>query len=129
MSMTNSIDRVEIITSVQRRRRWTASEKVRIVEECCYVPLLFSVRCLSLALHRHRSQRAPNTASTRRVTRERPCGRGPWLRASSPVRRQKVIVLPAAMDWSLTCGRTEIKLIPVVVSGKRHEPRVPSPLP
>src|SRR5260221_4045688 len=43
--------------------------------------------------------------------------------------REKVIVLPAAMDWSLTCGRTEIKLIPVVVSGKRHEPRVPSPLP
>jgi transposase len=33
VSMTNSIDRVEIITSVQRRRRWTASEKVRIVEE------------------------------------------------------------------------------------------------
>lgn len=33
MSMTNSSDRVEIITSVQRRRRWTASEKVRIVEE------------------------------------------------------------------------------------------------
>ena len=89
--MTNSIDRVEIITSVQRRRRWTASEKVRIVEECCYVPLLFSVRCLSLALHRHRSQRAPNTASTRRVTRERPCGRGPWLRASSPVRRQRTV--------------------------------------
>ena len=33
VSMTNSSDRVEIITSVQRRRRWTASEKVRIVEE------------------------------------------------------------------------------------------------
>src|SRR2546427_3057334 len=31
--MTNPTDRVEIITSVQRRRRWTASEKVRIVEE------------------------------------------------------------------------------------------------
>src|SRR5262249_26396787 len=31
--MTNPEDRVEIITSVQRRRRWTASEKVRIVEE------------------------------------------------------------------------------------------------
>ena len=30
--MTNPADRVEIITSVQRRRRWTASEKVRIVE-------------------------------------------------------------------------------------------------
>ena len=33
MSMTNPADRVEIITSVQRPRRWTASEKVRIVEE------------------------------------------------------------------------------------------------
>src|ERR1700745_2837673 len=31
--MTNPADRVEIITSVQRRRRWTASEKVRMVEE------------------------------------------------------------------------------------------------
>jgi transposase-like protein len=33
VSMSNLTDRVEIITSVQRRRRWTASEKVRIVEE------------------------------------------------------------------------------------------------
>ena len=33
------------------------------------------------------------------------------------------------IDDSAACGRTEIKLIPVVVSGKRHEPRVPSPLP
>ena len=33
MSMTNPTERVEIITSVQRRRRWTASEKVRMVEE------------------------------------------------------------------------------------------------
>ena len=33
MSMTNSTNRVEIITSVQRRRRWTAPEKVRMVEE------------------------------------------------------------------------------------------------
>lgn len=31
--MTNSTDRLEIITSVQRRRRWTAPEKVRMVEE------------------------------------------------------------------------------------------------
>jgi transposase len=31
--MTNPADRVEIITSVKRRRRWTASEKLRIVEE------------------------------------------------------------------------------------------------
>ena len=33
MSMSNPADRVEIITSVQRRRRLTAAEKVRIVEE------------------------------------------------------------------------------------------------
>ena len=33
MSMTNPTNRVEIITSVQRRRRWTASEKVRMVGE------------------------------------------------------------------------------------------------
>jgi len=33
VSMTNSSDRVEIITSVQPRRRWTAPEKVRMVEE------------------------------------------------------------------------------------------------
>jgi transposase len=31
--MTNPADRVEIMASGQRRRRWTASEKVRIVEE------------------------------------------------------------------------------------------------
>src|SRR5262245_33874690 len=31
--MTNSTNRVEIITSVQRRRRWTAPEKVRMIEE------------------------------------------------------------------------------------------------
>src|SRR6266446_2482233 len=33
VSMTNSTNRVEIITSGQRRRRWTAPEKVRMVEE------------------------------------------------------------------------------------------------
>src|SRR5262249_21166783 len=33
VSMSNPTDRVEIITSVQRRRRWTAPEKVRMVEE------------------------------------------------------------------------------------------------
>jgi hypothetical protein len=31
--MSNPTDRVKIITSVQRRRRWTASEKVRAVTE------------------------------------------------------------------------------------------------
>jgi transposase len=33
VSMSNPADRAEIITSVQRRRRWTAAEKVRMVEE------------------------------------------------------------------------------------------------
>ena len=36
-TMTNvpetPVSRVEVITSVQRRRRWTAAEKVRLVEE------------------------------------------------------------------------------------------------
>src|SRR5882757_4193856 len=31
--MSNPANRVEIITSVQRRRRWSAPEKVRMVEE------------------------------------------------------------------------------------------------
>ena len=33
MSMTNPTDRIEIITSVQCWRRWTASDKIRMVEE------------------------------------------------------------------------------------------------
>ena len=33
MSMTGKIDRIEVITSVQRRRRWSAEEKARIVQE------------------------------------------------------------------------------------------------
>jgi transposase len=33
VSMTNPPNHIEVVTSVQRRRRWTASEKVRMVEE------------------------------------------------------------------------------------------------
>jgi transposase len=33
MSMTWSSDRVEVVTSVQRRRRWSAEEKASIVQE------------------------------------------------------------------------------------------------
>lgn len=33
MSMTDIPPRVEVVTSVQRRRRWSAAEKVRMVEE------------------------------------------------------------------------------------------------
>jgi transposase-like protein len=35
--MTGTYDRVEVVTSVQRRRRWTPEEKIRIVEET-YLP-------------------------------------------------------------------------------------------
>ena len=35
--MTRRYDRVEVITGVQRRRRWTPEQKVRIVEET-YLP-------------------------------------------------------------------------------------------
>lgn len=35
--MTSPYDRVEVITSVQRRRRWSTEEKVCIVEET-YLP-------------------------------------------------------------------------------------------
>ena len=37
MSMTGNRDRIEVITSVQRRRRWTAEEKMAIVQET-YAP-------------------------------------------------------------------------------------------
>ena len=37
MSMTGTIDGVEVITSVQRRRRWSAEEKTTIVQET-YAP-------------------------------------------------------------------------------------------
>lgn len=37
MDMTSNKDRVEVITSVQRRRRWSTEEKVAIVQET-YAP-------------------------------------------------------------------------------------------
>ncbi len=37
VGMTGKMDRVEVITSVQRRRRWSAEEKARIVQET-YAP-------------------------------------------------------------------------------------------
>jgi transposase len=33
VSMINLPNRIEVVTSVQRRRHWTASEKVRMFEE------------------------------------------------------------------------------------------------
>src|SRR5262249_38697749 len=37
VNMTEKIDRVEVITSVKRRRRWSAEEKARMVQET-YAP-------------------------------------------------------------------------------------------
>ena len=48
MSMTGKLDRVEVITSVQRRRRWSAEEKARIVQET-YAPGM----SVSLVARRH----------------------------------------------------------------------------
>ena len=68
MSMTNSTNRVEIITSVQRRRRWTAPEKVRMVEET-FEPGM----TVSLVARRHGIAPivvAPERPNTVRVLRE-----------------------------------------------------------
>lgn len=48
MSMTGKIDRVEVITSIQRRRRWSADEKAAIVQET-YAPGM----SVSLVARRH----------------------------------------------------------------------------
>src|SRR5256886_16347969 len=80
--MSNAADRVEIITSVQRRRRWTAAEKVRMVEET-FEPGM----TVSLVARRHGV--APNQLFTwRRLVVEgalTAAGRGsqrPWWRCS-----------------------------------------------
>jgi len=48
VSITGNIDRVEVITSVQRRRRWSAEEKAAIVQET-YAPGM----SVSLVARRH----------------------------------------------------------------------------
>ena len=48
MSMTVTIDRVEVITSVQRRRRWSAEEKTAMVQ-ATYAPGM----SVSLVARRH----------------------------------------------------------------------------
>lgn len=63
MSMTGKIDRVEIITSVQRRRRWSAEEKARIVQET-YAPGM----SVSLVARQHGI--APNQVFTWRLYAE-----------------------------------------------------------
>lgn len=46
--ITGTYDRVEVITSVQRRRRWSVEEKIQIVEET-YLPGM----SVSLVARRH----------------------------------------------------------------------------
>jgi len=53
VSMTGTIDRVEVITSVQRRRRWSAEEKAAIVQETY-------VQGMSVSLVARRHGIAPN---------------------------------------------------------------------
>src|SRR6516164_4858638 len=48
VSMTGKIEQVEVITSVQRRRRWSAEEKAAIVQET-YAPGM----SVSLVARRH----------------------------------------------------------------------------
>ena len=48
VSMTGKIENVEVITSVQRRRRWSAEEKAAIVQET-YAPGM----SISLVARRH----------------------------------------------------------------------------
>lgn len=57
MSMTGKIEQVEVITSVQRRRRWSAEEKAAIVQET-YAPGM----SVSLVARRHGI--APNQVFT-----------------------------------------------------------------
>src|SRR5262245_46241380 len=91
--MSNPTDRVEIITSVQRRRRWTASEKVRIVEET-FEPGM----TVSLVARRHgdwRSDRLPARDQTAHARRGRVPRRaiGPQSRRgqASAHRRHRVV--------------------------------------
>jgi transposase len=55
--MTGRIDRVEVITSVQRRWRWSAEEKARIVQET-YAP------GMSVSLVARQHEIAPNQVFT-----------------------------------------------------------------
>src|ERR1700747_842407 len=57
VSITGNIDRVEVITPVERRRRWSAEEKARIVQET-YAPGM----SVSLVARQHGG--APNQVFT-----------------------------------------------------------------
>src|SRR5215472_4832670 len=78
VSMTGKIEQVEVITSVQRRRRWSAEEKATIVQET-YAPgmsvsLVAPARhCAQSAVHalirRRRQQQGGGAVNVKRVYR------------------------------------------------------------
>ena len=76
MSMSNPTDRVEVITSVQRRRRWTASEKLRMVEET-FEPGM----TMSLVARRHGVAPNQRRSNQRHVRVEPPSSIAPGLQS------------------------------------------------
>src|SRR5262249_45771660 len=82
VSMANPPNRIEVVTSVQRRRRWTASEKVRMVEET-FAPGM----TVGLVAGQHGV--APNQLFTWRVTFARSSDRktGAFLNAILKLKR------------------------------------------
>ena len=80
MSMTGTIDRVEVITSVQRRRRWSAEEKATIVQET-YAPGM----SVSLVARRHGSAKSADAIGSSPPTAPSAETRSVWLDASVAV--------------------------------------------
>ena len=74
MRMTNAPEKVEVITSVQRRRRWRAAEKMRMVEES-----LEPSASVSLVARRHAS--ITRSGAFRRGLHRRTAGGAPVRRS------------------------------------------------
>jgi transposase len=74
VSMTDHSPRIEVITSVQRRRRWSGPEKMRMVEET-FEP----GAAVSLVARRHGVVPNQLFTSIPKRTNTRSCG-GHWLR-------------------------------------------------
>jgi transposase-like protein len=66
VSMTAKIEHVEVITSVQRRRRWSAEEKAAIVQET-YAPGM-SVSLVARRPHSRSTAHSPNKVGVTATT-------------------------------------------------------------
>jgi transposase-like protein len=120
VSMTSSPNRIEVVTSVQRRRRWTASGKVRMVEET-FAPGM----TVSLVARQH--DVAPNQSFTWR--RQPDCGRQrrgggagvglsgvaePGSRASSAARQEDPGGRFSRRLWNIaTSSKKQLRLPPL----------------